>query len=98
MRAQAAAFLGDVEARPDLPEAGVDHRAAGATCWFDGDYVQARDHLERALALFQPGRDDDMAFRFGQDQGVSGMRKHRPFADGLTNSHIDSFCPSRSAL
>jgi predicted ATPase len=29
--------------------------------------------LERALALFRPGRDDDMAFRFGQDQGVSAM-------------------------
>ena len=23
--------------------------------------------------MFQPGRDDDMAFRFGQDPGVSAM-------------------------
>ena len=30
-------------------------------------------HLERALALFQPGRDDDLAFRFGQDAGVAAM-------------------------
>ena len=29
--------------------------------------------LERALALFQPGRDDDLAFRFGQDAGVAAM-------------------------
>ena len=29
MRAHAAAFLDDVEARPDSPEAGVAHRAAG---------------------------------------------------------------------
>ena len=29
MRAHAAAFLSDVEARPDSPEAGVAHRAAG---------------------------------------------------------------------
>ena len=29
MRAHAAAFLGDVAARPDLPEAGVAHRVAG---------------------------------------------------------------------
>ena len=35
--------------------------------------VEARDHLERALALFQPGRDDDLAFRFGQDPGVAAM-------------------------
>ena len=73
MRAHAAAFLNDVEARPDSPEAGVAHRAAGITCWFAGEYREARDHLERALALFQPGRDDDLAFRFGQDPGVAAM-------------------------
>ena len=73
MRAHAAAFLADVEARPDSLEAGVAHRAAGGTSWFGGEYVEARDHLERALALFQPGRDDDLAFRFGQDAGVTAM-------------------------
>ena len=61
------------EARPDSPEAGVAHRVAGVTCWFAGEYREARDHLERALALFQPGRDDDLAFRFGQDPGVAAM-------------------------
>ncbi len=70
MKAHAAAFLSDVEARPDSPEAGVAHRAAGITCWFAGEYREARDHLEQALALFQPGRDDDLAFRFGHDAGV----------------------------
>ncbi len=73
MRAHAAAFLSDVEAGPDSPEAGVAHRAAGTTCWFAGEYRQARDHFERALALFQPGRDDDLAFRFGLDPGVGAM-------------------------
>ena len=66
-------FLNDLEATPDSPEASVAHRAAGITCWFAGEYAQARDHLERALALFQPGRDDDLAFRFGQDTGVVAM-------------------------
>ncbi len=70
-RAYADAFLGDVAARPDSPEAGVAHRAAGMTHWFAGEYVEAREHLERALALFQPGRDDDLAFRFGTDPGVT---------------------------
>ena len=73
MRAGVAAFLGDTEARPDLPEAGVAHRAAGLTCWFAGEYRDARDHLERALGLFLPGRDDDLAFRFGLDPGVAAM-------------------------
>ena len=73
MRAHAAAFLSDVEARPDSPEAGVAHRAVGMTCWFAGENAEARDHLERALALFQPGRDDDLAFRFGANPGVAAM-------------------------
>jgi hypothetical protein len=73
MRAHAETFLGDVAARPDSPEAGVAHRTAGVTHWFAGEYVGAREHLERALALFQPGRDDDLAFRFGQDAGVAAM-------------------------
>ena len=73
MRAHAAAFLNDVEASPNSPEAGVAHRCAGATCWFAGEYREARDHFERALALFQPGRDDDLAFRFGYDAGVGAM-------------------------
>jgi tetratricopeptide (TPR) repeat protein len=73
MRAHAAALLGDVEARPDSPEAGVAHRVAGTTHWFAGEYTEAQERLERALALFQPGRDDDFAYRFGQDVGVSAM-------------------------
>ena len=73
MRAHSADFLNNVEARPDSPEAGVAHRVAGATCWFAGEYREARNHLERALALFQPGRDDDLAFRFGIDAGVATM-------------------------
>ena len=44
---------------------------AGSTHWFAGEYREARAHLERAVALFQPGRDDDVAFRFGQDAGVA---------------------------
>jgi predicted ATPase len=73
MRTRAAALLSEVEPRPDSPEAGVAHRAIGATHWFAGEYAEARDHLERALALFQPGRDDDLAFRFGHDAGVGAM-------------------------
>ena len=76
MRAHAAVFLSDVEVRPDSPEACVAHRAAGITCWFAGEYRDARDHLERALSLFRPGRDDDLAFRFGWDAGVAAMASH----------------------
>jgi class 3 adenylate cyclase/predicted ATPase len=73
MRAHAKTFLADVEGRPDSPEAGAAHRTAGVTHWFAGEYAGAREHLECALALFEPGRDDDLAFRFGQDAGVAAM-------------------------
>ena len=73
MRAHAKAFLSDVEATPNSPEAGVAYRAAGATHLFAGEYFEARNSLERALALFRPGRDDDLAFHFGQDAGVGAM-------------------------
>jgi len=73
MRAHAAAFLHDVDATSESPEAGVAHRVAGITCWFAGEHREARDYFERALALFRPGRDDDLAYRFGLDPGVSAM-------------------------
>ena len=73
MRAHSEALLSDVEAARNSPEAGIAHRTAGVTCWFGGAYREALEHLERALALFQPGRDDDLAFRFGIDPGVAAM-------------------------
>jgi class 3 adenylate cyclase/tetratricopeptide (TPR) repeat protein len=69
-RAYAERLLRNVADRPDSPEAGVAQRAIGLTHWFAGEYREARDHLERALAMFQPGRDDDLAFRLGWDAGV----------------------------
>ena len=45
MRAHAETFLGDVEPRPDSPEAGAAHRTAGVTHWFAGEYDGAREHL-----------------------------------------------------
>ena len=69
-REYAKTLLRNVADRPDSPEAGVAQRAVGVTHWFAGEYREARDHLKRGLALFQPGRDDDLAFRFGWDAGV----------------------------
>ena len=45
MRAHAAAFLSDVEARPDSPEAGVAHRAAG-------DHLLVRRRVSRGAGSF----------------------------------------------
>ena len=73
MRAHAEALFRDVEMRPDSAEAGVAHRVQGINHLFAGDYVEAQRHLERALALFEPGRDDDVTYRLGVDAGVAAM-------------------------
>ena len=53
--------------------AAVALRMHGMTHWYLGDFADARIHLERALAAFDPKRDHDLAFRFGQDIGVPIM-------------------------
>jgi predicted ATPase len=73
MRELAEEFLHDADCRPGLPEAGVAHRVFGGTCWFQGDFVAARRHLEQALAGYDPQRDRSLAFQFGQDVVVSAM-------------------------
>jgi predicted ATPase len=73
MRELAAAFLRDAASPSGLPEASVAHRVNGITNWFAGEFVEARAHHERALAIFDPSRDGDLAFRFGHDPGVGAM-------------------------
>jgi len=73
MKAQTAAFLADVAATPDSGEAGVAHRVQGMTHLFAGEFVEARRELKHALALFRPGRDDDLAVRFPPDPGAAAM-------------------------
>ena len=58
---------------PAIREASMAHRMRGTTYWYRGDFANARAHLERALAMFDPGRDGDLAFRFGHDIGASCM-------------------------
>ena len=67
MRAHAADFLNDVQARPDSPEAGVAHRVAGATCWFAGEYREARGSFGTGARLVptRPRRRPGVPFRTG---------------------------------
>jgi class 3 adenylate cyclase/predicted ATPase len=73
MEDMAQAFMRDAAPRPGSVEAGVAHRILGVTCWYRGDYVDAREHLDEALRTYDPKRDRDRAFRFGQDYGAAVM-------------------------
>ncbi|MBH5402441.1 AAA family ATPase [Bradyrhizobium sp. CNPSo 4010] len=54
MRELADAIRSAAERRPDSPVAAVvAHWTGGVTCWFAGEYLNARTHLERALAIYR---------------------------------------------
>ncbi|UEM10981.1 AAA family ATPase [Bradyrhizobium barranii subsp. barranii] len=59
MRELADAIMSAADRRPDSPVAAVvvAHWTGGATCWFGGDYLNARTHLEQALEIYGAERD-----------------------------------------
>jgi class 3 adenylate cyclase/predicted negative regulator of RcsB-dependent stress response len=73
MREVSSAALELADRYPLTREASIAHRIRGTTDWYQGDFASARDRLERALAMFDPARDGDLAFRFGYDVAVSCM-------------------------
>ncbi|WP_342739155.1 adenylate/guanylate cyclase domain-containing protein [Bradyrhizobium sp. B117] len=63
MRELADAIGSAADRRPDSPLAAiVAHWTGGVTCWFGGDYVNARAHLEQALAIYD-AEPDPATFR-----------------------------------
>jgi tetratricopeptide (TPR) repeat protein len=60
MRELADAIRSAADRRPDSPVAAVvAHWTGGVTCWFGGDYLNARMHLEQALEIY--GAEPDPA-------------------------------------
>jgi tetratricopeptide (TPR) repeat protein len=53
------------------PEAAVARRVSGLTCLLQGNFTDARAHIEEALRVCDPGWDRDVKFRFGQDIGAA---------------------------
>jgi tetratricopeptide (TPR) repeat protein len=60
MRELVDAIRSAADRRPDSPVAAVvAHWTSGVTCWFGGEYLNARTHLEKALAIY--GAEPDPA-------------------------------------
>jgi hypothetical protein len=55
------------QASPGSPEAGEAHGISGETHWYEGNFVEARRHLERALAIQVAAQDRDATFHLSQD-------------------------------
>jgi predicted ATPase len=70
-RETAESFLREAERVGRATEVGVGHRILGSTCLLQGDFAQARAHLEEALRIYVPERDREAKFRFGLDSRVA---------------------------
>jgi predicted ATPase len=73
MRELAQEMQRSVEGRPELPETGVAHRIRGMTSWFAGDFFDARQLLEHALACYDSDRDGSLRYRVGPEHIISTM-------------------------
>jgi class 3 adenylate cyclase/predicted ATPase len=73
VRETAQQLLLDTKGQPRSPEAAVAHRAFGMTCWFQGNFVEATEQLEKTLNIYDGKRDRELAFIFGQDIAVAAM-------------------------
>ena len=67
MQEVARAFLRDAESQPASPGAAIAYPIFGVTRWFEGNFVEARRHLEQALKIHYTMRDRELVFRFGHD-------------------------------
>ncbi len=51
----------------------IGHYAHGSGLWVKGDMVGAREHVQQACALYEPGLRSALVYRLGHDQGVSSL-------------------------
>jgi predicted ATPase len=67
----AETFLREAERGARTTECGVGRRLLGATCFFQGDFIDAQAHLVEALSIYDPERDREAMFRFGHTGAVA---------------------------
>ena len=70
-REAAESFLRVAERAARPTEAAVGHRILGWTRLLQGDLEEARTHCEQTLRIYDPERDREAKFRFGQDSAVA---------------------------
>jgi class 3 adenylate cyclase/predicted ATPase len=51
----------------------IGHRLMGSSLLFMGNIAEGREHLDRAVALYDPIEHGPLATRFGQDVGVAAL-------------------------
>ena len=69
----AAEYLELANAQQEIVPRLVGHRIVGTSTVLAGSLIVGMQHLEEALALFDPERDAESAFTYGQDFGAAIM-------------------------
>jgi predicted ATPase len=67
----AETFLREAERGARTTECGLGRRLLGFACFLRGDFVEAQSNLVEALSIYDPERDREARFRFGQDTGAT---------------------------
>jgi predicted ATPase len=75
----AAQFLALAEKQRATAPLMIGHRLMGMSLLFTGDIAEGREHLDQAIALYDPAEHRPLATRFGVDAGVA-ILSHRSFA------------------
>jgi len=70
-RETAESFLREAERDARPTEAAAAHRCLGTTLLLQGDFAQARAHLEQTLRIYDPEQDREAKFRLGVDARVA---------------------------
>lgn len=71
MRELAAQFMALAEQQGTTVPVMVGHRNMGVSLLHTGEFVEARTHIDRAIALYEPAQHRQLATRFGQDVRVA---------------------------
>jgi class 3 adenylate cyclase/predicted ATPase len=61
------------ESQPSSGPRLIGHRMLGASLMVVGNYREALPHLALAASLYQPDEHRELAFRYGQDLGVTAL-------------------------
>src|SRR5271167_4282973 len=73
MRELAVEFLALAQKQSATGPIMIGHRLMGLSLLHTGDIAEGRDHLDQAIALYDPVEHRPLATRFGQDVGAASL-------------------------
>ena len=83
----AETFLREAERGARTTERGFGRRLLGHTCLWQGDFIKAQANLVAAISIYDPERDREAMFRYGQDTGAAA-RAHLANTKSVSYTHL----------